>query len=124
METSDIDLAEHLRNLGGTSEAALDAPEILSTLLPVLRADYRLLAACALPPDPVLATPFSLIRGANDPTLKPERVRQWRALTSAGVREHVLPAGHFYPPALIAPLLELIGDTLAMDLDMAADASA
>ncbi|MFJ4948511.1 thioesterase II family protein [Streptomyces sp. NPDC088760] len=85
-----------VRRLGGTSAAALADPDLLELALPVLRADYRALAAYRRPPGEPLDTPVTALTGDTDPVVAPAEVARWREFTRSGCEVRVFPGGHFY----------------------------
>lgn len=101
-------MIEHLRRLGGTSEAILSDPEILDLVLPPLRADYRLLRDWRHAPGPPLAAPIVAYAGVDDAGAPAEAARAWAEQTTAGFDFVALPGGHFYrEEGLIEPARDL-----------------
>jgi surfactin synthase thioesterase subunit len=112
--TTDEALVEQLEGFGGTPQAVLRDPDLMKAFLPALKADFALLATARREDEPPLDVPFTLLRGADDPTLKPRHLSAWWPLSAHPAREHVLPGGHFYAqdalPALISILNQDLGD--------------
>ncbi|MFJ4485560.1 thioesterase II family protein [Streptomyces longwoodensis] len=97
-----------VRRLGGTSAAALADPDLLELALPVLRADYRALAAYRPAPGEPLETPVTVLTGDTDPVVAPAEVVRWRDFTRSGCEVRVFPGGHFYLdhcPAAVADVV-------------------
>lgn len=118
---SDDELVADLRQLNGTPQEMLNAPERMQPFLPPLRADYELLHSYVFTAGPPLSCPVTVLLGADD-----ERERADGGLD--GWREHcagpwatvTFPGDHFYlrssAPSLLAHLngsLSRAADALA-----------
>lgn len=93
----DADLIDHLRELGGTPEEVLASQELMSLILPMIRADFGLVETYQ--PDlsrPPLDQPLVVYGGADDEDTPIEELEAWRELTRGGVRAQILPGGHFF----------------------------
>lgn len=91
----DDGLLAHLRSLGGTHVEVFDHPELVARLLPIVRADYRLLAT-ARRPLPPLSAPIVAFGADDDPLASPADLSGWSRCTSGGFRRRIFPGGHFY----------------------------
>lgn len=89
-------LWDELRRLGGTTDAALVHPELRATVLPTLRADYRLVESYRPTGGPPLGTPITAITGDVDPEAPVGHVADWSSYTTGGFELRVLPGHHFY----------------------------
>ncbi|MGV9282804.1 thioesterase II family protein [Streptomyces sp. NPDC003730] len=92
----DDELLTELHRLGGVGEEILNDPEMISMIMPVVRADYRALASYRMTPGASLDCPVTVLTGEADPIVSPREAARWEELTSAGSRLHVFPGGHFY----------------------------
>jgi surfactin synthase thioesterase subunit len=110
---SDEALIRRLARLGGTPQAVLDDPKLLRAFLPALRADFQVLERHLPDHEAPLAMPFTLFRGADDRTIRPQDLAEWRGRSSAEVDDHALPGAHFYSSAGQAQVLAIINRTLA-----------
>jgi surfactin synthase thioesterase subunit len=100
-------LREVQTRYGGIPPSVLAEPDLLSLLLPRLRADVRLNEEYVAPARAVDA-PLSVIGGTNDPTVSATELDQWESCTRAQFRRHLLPGGHFFireSPAAVSPIL-------------------
>jgi medium-chain acyl-[acyl-carrier-protein] hydrolase len=88
-------LPGYLREMGGTPAEVLDDPELLAILLPAVQADLTVLSTHGFRPAVPLDLPIRAFAGVDDPVATPERVRHWRAETTASFELHRLPSGHF-----------------------------
>ena len=117
LHTRDDDaLVAELTRVSGEDAAALADPDLRELLLPMIRADYRLIERYAptAPPPPV-STPLVVYRGDADPDVDADRGEAWRDLTASGeLGEHrAFTGGHFYfrhdPTALLGAISAHLG---------------
>lgn len=92
-EPSDDQLADWLRDWGGTAPELLADPEYLATLLTVLRGDLAMMARRVRHAEPPLDCPLHVYLGADDPTVDPTG---WADHTTAAHTTDVFPGGHFF----------------------------
>jgi surfactin synthase thioesterase subunit len=92
---SDDDLAAHLRALGGVPPEVAAEPELLSLMLPTVRADLTVVATWPYCRYPVRA-PIHAFAGTHDDYASPARMMAWRAETGSWFRLTTVPGGHFF----------------------------
>ncbi|WHT21550.1 alpha/beta fold hydrolase [Crossiella sp. CA-258035] len=92
----DDGLAAELTALGGTGAAVLEHPELRELLLPIVRADYRLIETYQPTQAPPLTCPITAFVGDADPELTIEQARDWGRSTSGEFDLQVFPGDHFY----------------------------
>lgn len=113
-DAPDGELIEFLRELGGTPEAALQMPEMLELLLPVLRADLRLYENYRFRQGLPLDCPIHALAGREDSGTSVENMRAWRAHTRGDFSLELFAGGHFYlqqhQSAVLAYLNRLLTD--------------
>jgi surfactin synthase thioesterase subunit len=95
-KASDAALTAAIRRLGGTPSAALDNPELLALLLPVLRSDCVLFDTYASGPVTPLDVPIIVFHGSQDRLVDGDEARAWAAHTKKAFGLHTIDAGHFY----------------------------
>jgi pyochelin biosynthetic protein PchC len=93
---SDEALLAELRSLSATDQAVFDDPDLLALLLPVIRADYRLIERYRRDSPPRINTPLTIFRGRTDDRLPDHEADAWRELTSRSFGHQVFHGGHFY----------------------------
>lgn len=77
-ELPEPELVRFLRRLGSnSSHSALEDAEIRALMLPVVRADFSLLAAYRMEEEPPLEVPITAIAGELDPLATPALVEGW-----------------------------------------------
>lgn len=89
-------LSDEVARLGGHGAEILAVPGLRELLLPVLRADYRLIDSYRPGPGLRLATPVTALAGESDPSCTVGEVREWSAATSASFELHTFPGDHFF----------------------------
>jgi medium-chain acyl-[acyl-carrier-protein] hydrolase len=90
------EFAEAVGFFGGLPPEIVAAEELHDLLLPGVQADFRLVAGYRYRPTPVLDVDVTLINGDDDPHVDPAGLDRWSEVTSAAVRRHSSPGGHFY----------------------------
>ncbi|MGK9459531.1 MULTISPECIES: thioesterase II family protein [unclassified Streptomyces] len=99
-----------LGTLGGDAYAV---PELRELLLPVLRADYRLIETYDRKRPPVLRAPMVAYLGDRDPGVTRPGVEAWSELTGGGFTVRSFPGDHFYLAPREAELTADIAERLA-----------
>lgn len=82
--------------LNGTDAAVLADDELVRTVLPAMRADYKAVETYRHRGDDLLACPISVFAAEDDPMTDPDDARTWSRFTSADCPFHLFPGGHFY----------------------------
>ncbi|MET7383396.1 alpha/beta fold hydrolase [Streptomyces sp. NPDC005526] len=97
LHTQDDDaLVAELRSMSATDQAVFDDPELLALLVPMIRADYRLIERYRREAPPRIDTPITVFRGRTDDRFPPQEADAWRELTSRRFAHRVFEGGHFY----------------------------
>jgi medium-chain acyl-[acyl-carrier-protein] hydrolase len=91
-------------------------PEVLSLLLPALRADIAALETHVPRSREPLDVPILAIGGADDPLTPRSHLEDWGRQTRQGVRVRLFPGGHFYLDACRDAVLAEIASTLSLPL--------
>lgn len=102
----DQGLTEALRAFGGTPQEVLEQPQLMSLMLPAIRADFELIETLATPTDLPLACGLSAYMGSTDREVSFDQMEQWRQYTSADFQLRIYPGGHFFPWSQLDPLVE------------------
>lgn len=110
---TDAELVAELEGLEGTPRAVLDSPELMSLILPVLRADFTICGRYRYRARPRLRCPIQVIIGRNDATTSAERVAAWRTHTSGACDVAWLAGGHLFIHESRAAVLDLVRRRLA-----------
>ncbi|GAB3465523.1 thioesterase II family protein [Actinophytocola sediminis] len=112
---SDEDVLAFLRASGGTDPAIMADPEYLSLLIPLVRADFGMIAGHRFGTRPPLDCPVRTYLGAEDPEATARNAAGWAAQSDGDHDVAVFPGGHFFiQSAEDAVLSRLTGDIDAM----------
>lgn len=108
---------EELRRLKGTPEEVLQRPELMSFMMPMLRADFELIETYRYLAGPPLDCPITALGGTQDEEVSREDLQAWREqTTSAYFSLHMLPGDHFFLHSASSLLLKILSQELLRDL--------
>ena len=110
-------LLDEIRRLNGTPGDVLNDPEMLDIVLPIIRADFRLIETYRMADATPLTCPVAAIGGDADPDVTPAMLAGWRATTSGDFETAVFPGDHFYHQADRPGVLRLIARRLWNEID-------
>jgi surfactin synthase thioesterase subunit len=108
----DAALVAEMRRLQGTDPAILENADLLTLMLPVLRADYLALQAYRYQPGAPLRCPIIAFGGIQDPETSPAGLEAWKEQTDRGFELHLFPGHHFYLSSCRHLLLGMITNLL------------
>jgi medium-chain acyl-[acyl-carrier-protein] hydrolase len=112
----DAAVPEVLRRSNGTPEEALENPELMELVLPVLRADVTLCNSYIYSPKPPFSFSITAFGGLDDPGLPRHGIEGWREHTTGPFALRMLPGDHFFLNTSRLPLLEAISKELEQDM--------
>lgn len=110
----DADFIEQLRSLNGTPEAVLQNTELMSIMLPMLRADLAMCETYMYQEEEPLAYPISVFGGQQDGEVSYPSLTAWRDQTCNNFTLRLLPGSHFFIKDSQAPLLQAISHDLML----------
>jgi medium-chain acyl-[acyl-carrier-protein] hydrolase len=87
---------DELRRLEGTPKEALEHPELMELMLPLLRADFALVETYRFEAEAPLACPIVAFGGQDDHEVPIADVEAWRLHTTSTFSYRVFPGGHFF----------------------------
>jgi surfactin synthase thioesterase subunit len=105
--STDEELRGELVRLGGTPAIVLAEPELMQMILPVLRADFRVLYSYGSDASRLIRAPLVALGGDREETTG-EDLDSWCHHTEGPFVRHLLPGGHFYIQPEEASLLGII----------------
>jgi len=94
---SDDALIAAIADMGGTPTEVLDNADLMTLMLPTLRADILLSETFSRPARPVLSCPLLALAGEDDPFAPPADVQLWHLFSTGRFRFERLSGGHFFP---------------------------
>ena len=92
----EIEFIEKLRDLNGTPPEALDNPELMRLMIPLLRSDFELVQNYVYNPGPLLRCPITAYGGLEDRHAPKERIKAWAWETSGSFIMRMFPGDHFF----------------------------
>jgi len=101
-----------LRDLKGTSHEALEQPDLMELMLPLLRADFELSETYTYLNGPLLDCPMSIYGGQEDDDVPREHLEAWGKLTTGSVSLKMFPGDHFFVNTAQTALLETLSEEL------------
>jgi len=104
----DAEFRGELKRLGGTPAAVLDNDELMTLVLPVLRADFTAHETYEYADEPPLDCPILAVTGADDTLAPPGELDEWRRHTRAAFEARVLQGDHFFLQTHRTMLLQLL----------------
>ena len=92
----DEGFVSELRAMDGTDPRLLEDPELLATILPVARADYKAIETYECPSEAILRCPIVALVGDVDPWARVDEVAAWAVHTTGEFDMKIFQGGHFY----------------------------
>ena len=108
----DTTVISEMRRLGGTDPRLLGDKELLMTILPVVRNDYRAVQDYSWVQGAPLTCPITALIGDSDPQSTIEEAAAWADHTTGAFEQRVLPGGHFFLDQHRADVVETISVAL------------
>ncbi len=105
---SDGELLGKLRDYAGTPPEVLANQELMTLLLPAIRADFALLSRYRYQQRPRLDVPMSVLAGHDDAHVGRETLHDWQMETRAGCELHGFEGGHFFAFEQPEQVVELV----------------
>lgn len=92
----DVMFVSYLQSLGGITEAIAKSDDLLSLVLPTVRADLEAVATYRYIEQPPLQSSILAIGGREDPTVGPAELDAWNVHTACSFKRELYPGGHFF----------------------------
>lgn len=113
---TDEELISRLRRLNGIPKPILDHPELITLLLPILRADLKICETYKYLAGEPLNCSISAYGGYDDAKAAPDSLHGWRIQTREEFAMRLFPGGHFFLETARDALLRQIFDDLMRSL--------
>lgn len=107
------DLVARLVELDGTPREVLDDRAALTSLLPMLRADFAVVETYGRRPAAPLTVPISVLGGNRDPMATEAELRAWERHTTGGCDVRTFDGAHFFLHEDSEPVLAAIAADLS-----------
>ncbi|WP_031525364.1 thioesterase II family protein [Streptomyces sp. NRRL F-5123] len=92
----DAGIMAEIRRLSGTDDAVIGDRELMLSLMPAIRGDYKAIETYRCPPGATVGCPVTAFAGEADPVATPEQVAAWSGHTTGAFSLRTFPGGHFY----------------------------
>ncbi|WP_405437522.1 alpha/beta fold hydrolase [Streptomyces avidinii] len=106
-------LLAEIKALSGTDPAVLADDELLRSVLPAIRGDYKAAETYRYRPGPALTCPITVLTGDIDPAVTAEEAAGWADHTDGPFALHRFAGGHFYLNQHSGEVIDLIRQQLA-----------
>lgn len=106
-----------MQSLDGTPQAALESPELMDFIVPIVRADCAVCDSYRHVDPTPLPCPITVFGGADDVEARGEDIEAWRDFTRSGFSVRIFPGGHFFLQAERAQVLAAVSARLRELLD-------
>ena len=106
------EFTQRLRELEGTPKEALDSPELMEFILPILRADCQMCDQYRLVDRSPLPCPITAYGGVDDVEGGTDAMAQWQGLSGPGFETRMFEGGHFYQQSRRDELLATLSQAL------------
>ncbi len=99
---------EKLKQYDGIAPAILSNPELMEIFLPILKADFNILASYHYTQKEPLPCPITAFAGLSDPKVNKEQIEAWQDHTTGRFDSYFFPGGHFFMNGSQTEVLKLI----------------
>jgi surfactin synthase thioesterase subunit len=106
------ELIDALRRMNGTPAAVLAHVDLMSLLIPAIRADFEMIAHYRPARRPPLQCPLTVFGGDADPELPADTLLDWASATQGPFERVIFPGDHFFITANRLPILAAISGAL------------
>ncbi len=111
----DREFAEEIRKFRGTPDAVLQNDELMSLVLPAIKADFTAYETYRYSAEAPLHCPILAMGGTKDPSVSPDELAAWGEQTAARFETRFFPGDHFF----IHSARQLLTWTIAQEMQPA-----
>jgi medium-chain acyl-[acyl-carrier-protein] hydrolase len=111
----DHEFLENVCKYEGVPAQILNHPDMLSLILPALRADFQMFETYRYYPEPPLDCPISAYGGLQDIATDELGIKSWRHETTRDFKMEMFPGGHFFLQTARERFLKELSDQLLGD---------
>lgn len=108
---------EEIKRLNGTPAEALDNPELMELVSPILRADCQVIETSEFEPSEPLGIPIIALGGAQDQNVTIDELEHWSRLTKSTFEMRLFSGDHFYIHSATESLLKCINSFIDSAID-------
>ena len=99
---------EEIRRLNGTPSKALNNPELMDIVSPILRADFQLIETWNYQPSDPIDVPVLALGGIKDSQVSMDDLEQWKQVTCGPFCLELFSGDHFFINEVKDPLLKTV----------------
>lgn len=111
---SDDQIINRLKQYDGMPQEIYTYPELLNAILPIIRADFRLLGTFDNKRDFFpLKQSVTVFGGSRDPFVSLDELRAWEHYTLGGFALHYFDGGHFYLNECKQDIIKIMNETIS-----------
>lgn len=103
---------EEIRRLNGTPEEALNNPELMDLVSPILRADCQVVETWEYRPSEPIDVPVLALGGVKDKQVSLDDLEDWRSVTRGPFSLELFSGDHFFINQVTDSLLNTVSQTL------------
>jgi len=108
----DSEFLERVRELNGTPSEILEDAELMTMVLPIIRADFAICDNYTYSPLPPLSCPITTFGGTEDTEVSVDHLVAWQEHTKKRFVMHPLPGDHFFINSAQSFLLDKLSNEL------------
>ena len=110
---TEADIKRRLRDMNGTPEELLADEELMTIMMPVLRADFAVIETYEYQDEPPLDVPITVFGGLSDRVVPPASLAGWRGQSALASRLKLFPGDHFFLHSAATDVLGAIAHELS-----------
>lgn len=111
--SDDAELQLYLCRLGGLPDEVVRHPDLLRSVLPMVRVGLRMYETFPYTSEVPLGCPITALAGDRDGEVSREQLAAWARHTTSGFRLEWFPGGHFFVSSAEPRVLDLVRTSLA-----------
>jgi len=114
------ELVRELRRLDGTPKLVFEHAELMSLMIPIMRADFEISETYSYSSQSLLNCAITAFGGSRDKSVSRWKLAGWRHQTNSHFSRYMFPGDHFFLHTAEKQLLHRVGLELSTNLPLAA----
>ena len=108
----ETEFREEIRRLNGTPEEALNNPELMDLVSPILRADFQLIETWMYQPSDPISAPVMALGGVKDSQVSMDDLEEWSKVTKGPFCLELFSGDHFFINQVTDSLLSTVSNAI------------
>ena len=108
----ETEFRDEIRRLNGTPEEALNNPELMDLVSPILRADFQLIETWVYQPSDPIDVPVMALGGVKDNQVSMDDLEEWRKVTKGPFCLELFSGDHFFINQVTDSLLNTVSQAI------------